>query len=140
MKANTRNNQENLVSNIKKLSSNSRNIIPYLNKNSYYNCWGFTSSMKGWTENLTWIDRDLMEYLLKEKTKHISKSKVKVGDIIVFRDEDYENELLHTAIITSPKRKEFIHKPGGCDLEMQNLEGTLGIHSYGNHIEIRRAL
>jgi hypothetical protein len=107
----------------------------------HYNCWGFVAKENGFDEDLYWMSDDRMEEYLEEKSHNITEPKA--GDIAVFRSGSY---LLHTAIIyevgETPDDMKFIHKPGGWELEIIDMEDMIAVHgnTYGTSVaEYRRS-
>jgi hypothetical protein len=124
-----------LISNVRALNSQAEKQV-FSKDQENFNCWGFTSFMQGWTNKLRWINREEMEDLLEANSHPIDPNELVPGDIAVYEDD---NCLEHTAIVTNPLDYELIHKPGGCKLELQNFENTLGEVSYGKITQFRRS-
>jgi hypothetical protein len=102
-----------------------------------FNCWGFTAFMEGWINRLKWLDCETMDKLLAENSQPVDASELVPGDIAVYEDEN-DNVLTHTAVVTNPLEQELIHKPGGCALELQDFSGNLGHVTYGEITQFRR--
>lgn len=108
-----------------------------------YNCWGFAALKHGFEDKPRWLDRDLMNRYLKDRTKLVVGIP-EPGDIGVFRRED--GWLLHTTIVyetgNTTKDIKFIHKPGGYCLELVSLHrmdhDPWYYEDYGHVTEYRR--
>ena len=104
--------------------------IPRFNESTYeMNCWGFTAIAAGWRQQEEWMDEGVMESLLEKHTKPV-KGAVRVGDIVVYRNIDrcgfYENELMHTALVVSPKNNVILHKPGAWPVVIDGIDSYEG--------------
>lgn len=109
-------------------------IVFLLDNNTSYNCWGFTAYALQLVNKLYWMNIQTMENILRKYTKQVRKDKIKPGDIVVYRDY----ELLHTAIVISPKTNKMIHKDGYSPLEMLNIYKSCYIYSNKANVSFRR--
>jgi hypothetical protein len=121
------------------------NILSFLKSNNMparvpgrdpinFNCWGFTAFYCEWEEEANWLDSRVMEKLLEEYTKPISKEEIRAGDIAVFRRDSY---LTHTAVML-PDGNTICHKPGGNPLCIDTIEeatNSYGTVTYARAIE-----
>lgn len=104
--------------------------IPQFNEETYgMNCWGFTAIAAGWRQQEEWMDTGVMERLLEKHTKPV-KGAVRVGDIVVYRNINrygfYEDELMHTALVVSPKNNVILHKPGSWPVAVEGIDSYDG--------------
>jgi hypothetical protein len=94
---------------------------------SEFNCWGFTAYYCHWIQRAYWMDGTRMEDLLKDNTEPIKESKVKAGDVAVFRRGKF---LAHTAIVLPTEKGTMVcHKPGSTPLCIDTVESVSS--SYG---------
>lgn len=106
----------------------------------YYNCWGFTSLLKGWREREEWIDDYKMNWYLEKNCFEVSKKEVKEGDILAMYRY---GALQHTVIIYKKGKKNIflIHKPGAWPLEITSLKYLLNapeFYMYGKQLKYFR--
>jgi len=99
--------------------------VKKLSNESDYNCWGFTAWSLKLVKRLYWISNSRMEEILDELTEPTDNPKP--GDIVVYRTDFFgeKNYLMHTAIVTDPKRELMIHKDGGDPLEFSMIDNTV---------------
>jgi len=120
------------VSNNQKLNGSNQELF---DKDSDYNCWGFTAFSFKWLPELEWFEEEEMEFCLSKFTKKVKSPRI--GDIVVMRGD---NILQHTAILTGIKDKTIVHKPGYCKLEVNTIAGARKIYAWTDKVTFRRAV
>lgn len=91
-----------------------------------YNCWGFVAAMKGWHDELIWLDcNDMEQYLKKHLYSNINMVQAQMGDVAVYHAWGC---LQHTALCLGNGM--LIHKPGPLPLETVSFEELDIRHGY----------
>jgi len=122
---------------LRKLYNNRKLSLKNINQSSHpFNCWGFIAFIFKWLPHLEWFYNSKMEYCLAKFTKLAKRPKV--GDIVVMRT--FWSTLEHTAVLVDVKKMKIIHKPGGCKLEVNDLDNIIKLYGNIDKIEFRRAL
>ncbi len=101
-----------------------------------FNCWGATTYVLEIHNRLNWLDVWTMEQILEDRTEPV-KGKIKIGDILVLRDN--WDELQHTAIYIGGGK--YYHKKGSDISEYCSLNDVLSAYKdYATKRQHRRLI